>query len=131
MANQLQLQRQIQEEIDREAKIDRLIKNQMKKFFKQNKQFKIVDERKDCDSILYFYRKQPISTSFAIDDKSKDIRFDKRYTYFFLKNKNHHDGRRSSRAFKKDKVNEENIRKKIFFYFFNFFIFKLSPNKFF
>ena len=33
MANQLQLQRQIQEEIDREAKIDRLIKNQMKKVF--------------------------------------------------------------------------------------------------
>ena len=54
MANQLQLQRQIQEEIDKEAEIDRLINNQMKKFFKQNKQFKIVDERKDCDSILYF-----------------------------------------------------------------------------
>ena len=59
MANQLQLQRQIQEEIDREAEIDRLIKNQMKKFFRHNKQFKIVDERKDCDSILYFYRKNP------------------------------------------------------------------------
>ena len=110
MANQLQLQRQIQEEMDREAEIDRLIKSQMKKFFKHNKQFKIVDERKDCDSILYFYRKQPISTSFAIDDKSKDIQFDKRYTYFFLKNKNHHDGRRSSRAFKKIKVNEKNIK---------------------
>ena len=66
MANQLQLQRQIQEEIDKEAEIDRLINNQMKKFFRYNKQFKIVDERKDCDSILYFYRKQPISTSFAI-----------------------------------------------------------------
>ena len=33
MANQLQLQRQIQEEIDREVKIDRLINNQMKKVF--------------------------------------------------------------------------------------------------
>ena len=52
MANQLQLQRQIQEEIDREAKIDRLIKNQMKKFFKHNKQFKIVDERK---IVILFY----------------------------------------------------------------------------
>ena len=114
MANQLQLQRQIQEEIDKEAEIDRLINNQMKKFFKQNKQFKIVDERKDCDSILYFYRKQPITTSFAIDDKSKDIPFNKRYTYFFLKNKNHHDGRRSSRAFEKDKVNNETIYNKNF-----------------
>ena len=56
----------------------------MKKFFKHNKQFKIVDERKDCDSILYFYKKQPISKFFAIDDKSKDIPFDKRYTYFFF-----------------------------------------------
>ena len=110
MANQLQLQRQIQEEIDREAKIDRLINNQMKKFFRPNKQFKIVDERKDCDSILYFYRKQPITTSFAIDNKSKDILFDKRYTYFFLKNKNHHDGRRSSRAFKRDKIDDKNIK---------------------
>ena len=107
MANKLQLQRQIQEEIDREAKIDRLIKNQMKKFFKYNKQFKIVDERKDCDSILYFYRKQPITTSFTIDNKSKDIPFDKRYTYFFLKNKNHHDGRLSSKAFVKDKVEKK------------------------
>ena len=96
MANQLQLQRKIQEEIDR------LIKNQMKKFFRHNKQFKIVDERKDCDSILYFYRKHPITTSFVVDDKSEDIPFDKRYTYFFLKNKNHHDGRQSSRAFLKN-----------------------------
>ena len=110
MANQLQLQRQIQEEMDREAETDRLINKKIKIFFKQNKQFKIVDERKDCDSILYFYRKQPITTSFAIDDKSKDISFDKRYTYFFLKNKNHHDGRRSSRAFKKDKIDEKNIK---------------------
>ena len=37
MANQLQLQRQIQEEIDKEAEIDRLINNQMKKFFRHNK----------------------------------------------------------------------------------------------
>ena len=110
MANQLQLQRQIQEEMDREAKIDRLIKNQMKKFFKQNKQFKIVNERKDCDSILYFYRKIPIILSFTVDDKSKYIPFDERYTTIFLKNKNPHDGRRSSRAFKKDKVDEKNIQ---------------------
>ena len=114
MANQIQLQRQIQEEIDREAEIDRLIKNHMKKFFRHNKQFKIVDERKDCDSILYFYRKHPITTSFAVDDKSEDIPFDKRYTYFFLKNKNHHDGRRSSRAFRKNKVDEKKLYK-IFF----------------
>ena len=105
-----QLQRQIQEEMDREAKIDRLIKSQMKKFFKHNKQFKIVNERKDCDSILYFYRQQPITTSFAVDDKSLRLPFDERYTYFFLKNKNPHDGSRSSRAFRKSQIDEKYIR---------------------
>ena len=109
MTDQLQLQKQIQEEMDREAEIDRLIKNQMKKFFRHNKQFKIVNERKDCDSILYFYRKQPIKASFAVDDKSKDIPFGETYIYFFLKNKNHHDGRRSSKAFYDDKVDKKNI----------------------
>ena len=115
MTDQLQLQKQIQEEMDREAEIDRLIKIQMKKFFRCNKQFKIVNERKDCDSILYFNRKLPIKTSFAIDEKSKIIPFDERYTYFFLKNKNNHDGRRSSRAFYDDKVDKKNIYLKNFF----------------
>ena len=40
MANQLQLQRQIQEEIDREAKIDRLINKKNKKIFNNYKKFK-------------------------------------------------------------------------------------------
>ena len=35
MANQLQLQKQIQEEIDKEAKIDRIINNRVKSFFKK------------------------------------------------------------------------------------------------
>ena len=110
MANQLQLQKQIQEEMDREAQIDRLIKAQMKKFFKRDKQFKIVNERKNCDSILYFNREPPIKTSFAIDDdKSKDIPFGEAYTYFFLKNKNHHDGKRSSKAFYNDKIDKKKI----------------------
>ena len=110
MANQQQLQRQIQHLIDREAKIDRLIKNQMKKFFRHNKQFKIVNERKDCDSILYFLRQDVVTTSFAVDNKSMDLPFDERYTYFFLKNKNPHDGRRNSRAFRKSQVDEKYIR---------------------
>ena len=82
----------------------------MKRFFKRNKQFKIVKERKDCDSILYFLRQYPITTSFVIDNKSFDLPFDERYTYFFIKNKNPHDGKRCSRGFCKNEVDDKNIQ---------------------
>ena len=83
MANQLQLQRQIQEEIDREAKIDRLIKNQMKKFFRYNKQFKIVDERKDCDSI--FIENNPYQQHLLLMINLKIFYLIKDIHIFFLK----------------------------------------------
>ena len=109
MTNQLQLQQQIQQEIDREE-IDRLINSQMKKFVKHYKQFVIVNERKDCDSIIYFYRQKPIGAGFTIDDKSLDLPCDESYTYFFLKNKNPHDGKLCSRGFTKNEVNDKNIQ---------------------
>ena len=110
MANQLQLQRQIEEEMEREAKIDSLINSQMKKFFKHYKQFKIVKERKDCDSIIYFYRQKPIAAGFTIDNKSFDLPCDERYTYFFLKNKNPRDGKLCSRGFTKNETNDKTIQ---------------------
>ena len=39
MTNETQLRLQIQEEIDREAKIDQAIESMVKKFLKRNKQF--------------------------------------------------------------------------------------------
>ena len=86
----------------------------MKKNFRRNKQFKIVKERKDCDSILYFYHQIPIVTSFIIDNKSVDLPFDERFTYFFVKNKNPHDGKRCSRSFIKDEVDPKGFLKKNF-----------------
>ena len=47
-------QRQIQEEIDREAKIDRKIESMVKKFLKKNKQFYRVPELNGCDAVLFF-----------------------------------------------------------------------------
>ena len=48
MANQLQLQRQIQEEIDREAKIDKTINGIIKRLLKcnQNNKYRIVSSKK-------------------------------------------------------------------------------------
>ena len=107
MANQLQ--RQIQEEIDREAKIDRLIENKVKKFLKQNKQFKLVNERKDCDAILYFYRDSIIKINFCVDNKEESLPFNDRFSYFFIKNKNTHHTKQHSYAFRRDCVDLKNI----------------------
>ena len=54
MANQLK--RQIQEEIDREAEIDRKIESMVKKFLKRNKQFYRVPELNGCDAVLFYFR---------------------------------------------------------------------------
>ena len=56
MTDETQLRLQIQEEIDREAKIDRLIEAKTKKFLKANKQFYQVPELKDCDAVLFYFR---------------------------------------------------------------------------
>ena len=55
MTNQLQLRRQIQQEIDREAEIDRKIESMVKKFLKQNKQFYRIPELNGCDAVLFFF----------------------------------------------------------------------------
>ena len=56
MTDETQLRLQIQEEMDREAKIDRLIEAKVKKIFNKNRQFYRVSQRKGCDGIMIFYR---------------------------------------------------------------------------
>ena len=86
MANQLQLQRQIQEEIDREAKIDRLIESKLKRFLKHTKNLKQVYRQEDCDAIMIFDRDDLTSVhTFYIDDPKEEINFPDRSTIFFLK----------------------------------------------
>ena len=101
MDEQIKLRNKIQEEINEEAKIDKIIDKQVKRFLKQNKEFKIVNERKDCDAILYFYRKQPIKTSFAVDFKKKELPFNE--------NKNNHDGRQNTMSFKNEHIDAKYI----------------------
>ena len=105
MANDLLIR--IQREMDIEAEIDRIIDKKKRKFLRENKQFKVVSDREDCDSILYFHRVLPVYLSYCIDDKRQDVLFDENYTFFFLKNKNPHDGRLNSRAFKIKNVDDK------------------------
>ena len=55
MTDETQLRLQIQQEIDREAKIDQAIESMVKKFLKQNKQFYRVPELNGCDAVLFFF----------------------------------------------------------------------------
>ena len=102
-----QLRQQIQNEIDREAKIDRLIEAKIKKFFKKNKQFYRVDQMEDYDAILIFSRDD--LTKYQIYLKVEIIKncFDRldvlpRVTLVYIKNKNKHDNRLHTYSFLKD-----------------------------
>ena len=92
MANQLQ--RQIQEEIDKEAEIDRLIESKLKRFLKHTKNLKQVYEQEDCDAIMIFDRDDLTSVhTFYINDPKEKIDFPDRTTIFYFKNKNKHDSK--------------------------------------
>ena len=94
MANQLQLQRQIQEEIDREAKIDRMIESKLRRFLKHTKNLKQVYRQEDCDAIMIFNRDDLTYThAFYIYDPKEEINFYDRSTIFYFKNKNKHDSK--------------------------------------
>ena len=105
MANQLQLQRQIQEEIYREAKIDRLIEAKTKKFLKANKQFYQVPELKDCDAVLFYFRDD--LTRFHIRLSHEDnypIEDLDKVTCVYIKNKNKHDNRLHTYSFLRNRA---------------------------
>ena len=105
MANQLQLQRQIQEEIDKEAKIDRLIESKLKRFLKYNKQFRRVDHYTNCDATTIYYRddltrwhiRLSHEDNYPIEDLDK-------VTCVYIKNKNKHDNRLHTYSFLRDRA---------------------------
>ena len=103
MTNQLQLQRQIQEEIDREAKIDCEIESMVKKFLKINKQFYSIPELNGCDAVLVFLRND--LTKFHITlytegseilKKSSEL---KGITFVYLKNRCTHNVKLNTHGF--------------------------------
>ena len=94
MANQLQLQREIQEEIDREAKIDKTINRKLKRFLTTTKNLKQVYRQEDCDTILVFNRDDLSQcNAFFVNDLKEKIYFPDRTTIFYFKNKNNHNSK--------------------------------------
>ena len=103
MTNEPQLRLQIHQEIDREAKIDRMIESKVKKFLKENKQFYRVGQRKGCDAIIVFYRddlsRYHIKLNVELNDYTDRLDELPRATLIYIKNKNKHDNRLHTYSF--------------------------------
>ena len=103
LTDETQLRLQIQEEIDREAKIDRLIEAKTKKFLKENKQFYRVGQRKGCDAIMVYYRddlsRYHIKLNVELNDYTDRLDELPRATLIYIKNKNKHDNRLHTYSF--------------------------------
>ena len=107
MANQLQLQRQIQEEIDREAKFEKLINKRVKRFLKDNKQFYQVNQIEGCHVVLIYKKEIPLKVDLRISDPENpidEIFFSLPYSLFFLKYKNKHDSKSHVKTYIKDRM---------------------------
>ena len=97
------LRQQIQEEIDREAKIDQAIESMVKKFLKQNKQFYQVPELNGCDAVLFYFRndltRYHIKLYTERNEVFKKLHKLKGMSFVYLKNKNTHNVKLHTRAF--------------------------------
>ena len=115
MSTQLQLQRQIQEEIDREAKIDRAIESMVKKILKLNKQFYRVSERKGCDAVLFYFRddltRYHIKSYIEGNEAYEKLQGFKNLSFVYLKNRNNHNVRLHTRAFIRNSTPFKNFGK--------------------
>ena len=59
------LRQQIQQEIDREAKFEKLINKSMKRFLKDNKQFYQVKQIEGCHAVLIFKKQYTIKSRYG------------------------------------------------------------------
>ena len=98
-----QLLQQIQQEMDREAKIDKLIEKDINFFLKINKQYYVVNKVEKCDSILYFDRRTfPLIMKFSPNNNlTMEQINNNNYTKIFLKNKNPHDAKQLNVTFRR------------------------------
>ena len=106
MTDETQLRLQIQQEMNREAKIDRIINNRVKKFLKKNRNFKIVKNISDSDVALVFRRDNPTECNMVLTNGEFpfcNIKNENLYTIFYVKNKNKHDSKLHSYANIKNK----------------------------
>ena len=95
MTDETQLRLQIQQEIDREAKIDKAIESMVKKFLKRNKRFYRVPELNGCDAVLFYFRddltRYHIKLYTEGNEAFKMLHELRGMTFVYLKNKNSHD----------------------------------------
>ena len=112
MANQLQLRKQIQEEIDREAMFEKLINKRLKNFLKENKQFYQVKRIEDCNAVLIFKKELPLKVDLRIYDPKNPLNetFFHNMVLFFLKYKNKHESNSHIRTYINERVSFKDSR---------------------
>ena len=97
------LRQQIQQEIDREAEIDRMIEVMVKTFLKRNKQFYRVPELNGCDAVLFYFRddltRYHIKLYTEGNEGFKKLHELRGLSFVYLKNKNNHNVKLHTRAF--------------------------------
>ena len=104
--------RLMQEEIECEAEIDRIINSKLRRFLKHNKQFIRVDTKEECTAIIIFNRDDLSKYNmFLYKDQEpiiRDLETYDRITVFYLKNKNKHDVKKHTSAYIKNRVPYKN-----------------------
>ena len=99
---QSSLNRQIEEEIQREAEIDKRIENIKKRFLKQqaSKKYRIIPTKKDADAVLLFNRSDLRNYNIVLCKENNEFiemcDNESTITTIFLKNKNPHDAKAST-----------------------------------
>ena len=98
----MSLRQQIEEEMQREAKIDKIIESIKRRFLKQqvNRKYRIVSTRKEADAILIFNRNDISNYSFVLNadwaEETAQIISLNSSTVFYLKNRNPRDSKTST-----------------------------------
>ena len=92
-----QLRRQIQEEIDQEAMVERRINNSIKRFFKMFKQYKEVTTIDQSDVVLMFDKSDiKYFNVFMTDENVKNYfktNINPNHVFVYIKSKNKHDAK--------------------------------------
>ena len=94
------LQRQIEEEMQREAAIDKRIEIMQKRWFRQpaNRKYKVIPTKEGADAVLIFNRKELNNFHVVLCGKNNDFPFDPAVSMIFLKNENPHDSKSTTYA---------------------------------
>ena len=96
----MSLQQQIEEEMQREAKIDKAIDAKLRRWFKANKSYKRVYSRAESTGLLIFIRSNLANYTFIYNNYTNEsipiFETDQRVTVVYVKNKNHHDSNKTT-----------------------------------